>query len=141
MSKQILLVAFFIFLSGCATQHDERLLGSWRSDKEGTVAEYDRRFPKRFEGKPEIKIKFSRIFGNMTHTFSLKNLTVLYEDNAFTVGYKVLKIDTDSVLIKTFGEDGEEIKIRFVDNLNSYWVNEDSDFPEKFTKIETEPRH
>jgi hypothetical protein len=139
--KQILITMFCIFISGCATLYDERLLGSWRSDREGTVAEYNRRFPKRFEGKPEKKEKFERIFGNLTHTFTRKDLSVEYEDSVFTVGYKVLKLEKDYVLIKTYGEDGEEIKIRFVDNLNSYWVNEDSDFPEKFTKIGTEPRH
>jgi hypothetical protein len=140
MMRNFNIVIICLFLCGCATQYDERLLGSWRSDREGTIAEYTRRFPIRFEGNTETKEKFKQIFGNLIHTFTLNDLTVEYEDNVFTVGYKVLKLEKDYVLIKTYGEDGEEIKIRFVDDLNSYWVNEDSDFPEKFTKINTEPQ-
>ena len=136
--KQIILIFICILLSGCAARYDERLLGSWRSDREGTVADFDRRFPDRFEGKPEKKEKFAKIFGNMTHTFTLNDLTVKYCDSVFTVRYKVLKIENDYVLIKTHGDDSEEIRIRFTDNFNSYWVNEDSSFSEKFTKIDTE---
>jgi hypothetical protein len=141
MMKHIAIIMLCIFLSGCASQYDKRLLGSWRSDREGTVAEFNRRFPDRFKGKPEKKEKFAKIFGKMNHTFTPKELTVKYDDCVFTVDYKVLKIEKDNVLIKTLGEDGEEIKIRFVDNFNSYWVNEGSDFSEKFIKINTEPRH
>jgi hypothetical protein len=137
--KQILIIVTCIILSGCAAHYDERLLGSWKSDREGTVAEFDRRFPGRFKGKPEKKERFSKIFGDLTHTFTPHEMTVEYDDCVSTARYKILKIEGDSVLIKIYGDFKDKLKIRFSDNHNSYWVNEETDFSEKFTKIGTEP--
>ncbi len=139
--KQILLISIILLFSGCTARYDERLLGSWKSDREGTVAEFVRRFPDRFEGKPEKKEKFSKIFGHQTHTFTPNDVTVEFPDSAYTIRYKVLEIGNDYVLIETYGEYGDEIKIKFTDNFNSFWLNEDSSFLEKYTKIDTEQQN
>jgi hypothetical protein len=138
MMKQIVFIILCVYLSACATQYDQRLVGTWKSNRADTVAEFNKRFPNRFNSYPEQKEKFAKIFGNMIQTFTLKDLTVEYEGSVFTVNYKVLEMGKDYVLIKTDGECGEEFKIRFDENFNSYWVSEDSAFPEKFSKIKTE---
>lgn len=40
--------------------------------------------------------------------------------------YVIIRIDDDDI---------GDLRIRFADNFNSYWINEETDFPEKFTKI------
>ncbi len=137
MKKLLLLIILCIILSGCANRYDKRLEGTWKSNRNDTVAEFKQRFPNRFRlnedsGREE---KFAQLFGHMNHTFTDTDLTVEYKGNVFTVKYKVIELGKDFVIIRTSDEDLGDMKIRFVDNFDSYWTNEDSDFSEKFTKI------
>lgn len=74
---------------------DSRLLGTWRSDKERTVAlwKYQKELP------PEIRERFEKIFGKFTLRFTETHIYTEFEDTNDTVPYSVVARDSSSVVI------------------------------------------
>lgn len=74
---------------------DKRLLGTWRSDKERTVALW--KYQK--ELSPETRERFERIFGKFTLRFTETHIYTEFEDTKDTVPYSVVARDSSSVVI------------------------------------------
>jgi hypothetical protein len=74
---------------------DKRLLGSWRSDRRRTVAEW--RFRKRLA--PKRRRWFLGVFGKLRVTYTRTRIRSVFDDSRFTQRYKVLAADSDTVAI------------------------------------------
>ncbi|MES2257575.1 MAG: hypothetical protein V4724_03600 [Pseudomonadota bacterium] len=74
---------------------EKRLLGTWRSDKERTIAHW--KYQK--ELAPEVQERFERIFEKFTLRFTEKHIYTEFEDAKDTVPYSVVAQDAVSVVI------------------------------------------
>lgn len=74
---------------------DNRLLGTWRSDKERTIALW--KYQK--EIAPETRERFEKIFGKFTLRFTETHIYTAFEDTKDAVPYSVVARDSSSVVI------------------------------------------
>lgn len=74
---------------------DRRLLGTWRSDKERTLALW--KHQKKLA--PETRERFDNIFGKFTLRFTETHIFTEFEGTKDTVPYSVVASDSSSVLI------------------------------------------
>jgi hypothetical protein len=74
---------------------DKRLLGTWRSDRERTIALW--KYQK--EITPETKERFEKIFGKFTLRFTKTHIYTEFEDMKNIVPYSVIASDSSSVII------------------------------------------
>ena len=127
-------------MSGCVGQIDNKLIGSWKSNREKSVAECFKVVPSRHNLEPDKQQRFAEIFGNITQTYTENEVTIESKGEIFTVSYKVVERGKNYLVVEYLPEISPEEKIqytlRFEDNFNSYWVNEGTDFPENYTKIQ-----
>jgi len=127
-------------VSGCVGQIDNKLIGSWKSNREKSVAECFKVVPSRHNLEPDKQQRFAEIFGNITQTYTENEVTIESKGEIFTVSYKVVERGKNYLVVEYLPEISPEEKIqytlRFEDNFNSYWVNEGTDFPENYTKIQ-----
>jgi hypothetical protein len=72
------------------------LLGSWRTDRRRTVAEW--RFAKRLT--PQRRRKFLGIFGKLRLTYTATRIRGVYGDYRFAQRYEVLASDSDTVAMR-----------------------------------------
>jgi len=137
MKKIILFIVSCLFVSGCAGNIDKKLIGTWKSDREKTVAECMRCVPNRFDIRPERKERFAELFGHMVHSYTENELTTEYKGEVIAGTYEIIERGDKFLIIRIHFEctDDQIVKIRFENNFESYWVNEDTEFPENFTKI------
>lgn len=75
---------------------DLRLLGTWHSDREATVAEW--RFRKRLP--PEKRRRFLDIFGHLRITYTPTRVRVIFHDTEAVGSYELLATDPESVAIR-----------------------------------------
>jgi hypothetical protein len=75
---------------------DGRLLGTWQSDRESTLAEW--RFPKRIT--PAGRAKFRDIFGHLQVTYTRTRIRGFLRDYRFVQRYELLGVDSESVVIR-----------------------------------------
>ena len=75
---------------------DRRLLGTWCSDREATVAEW--RFRKRLS--PEKRRRFLDIFGHLRITYSPTRVRVIFHKEEAVGRYELLATDPESVAIR-----------------------------------------
>jgi len=100
---------------------DKRLLGTWRTDRGRTVAEW--RFSKRLTRQK--RRKFLAIFGKLRVTYTRTRIRGIYGDYRFTQRYEVVAKDSDSVAIRY--EDTQvtgQWRIQHVhfEGQNRYWI-------------------
>ena len=96
---------------------EKRLLGTWRSDKERTIANW--KYKK--ELAPEVKERFERIFGKFTLRFTEKYIFTEFDDTKTTAPYLVVAQDSTSVVIEWHEEKGRSLQqIHFEDD--GYYV-------------------
>ena len=125
-----------LLVSGCAAKYDKRLIGTWQSNPDRTMQEFIKREPSRATISPERMKKISDIFGHMVHSYTKDTLITTYKGEKFTARYEVIEIGENYTVIKAFfSNDIEDYKVRFEEDLNSFWVNEETSFPENFIKI------
>ena len=75
---------------------DRRLLGTWQSDREATVAEW--RFRKRLT--PEKRRRFLDTFGHLTITYTPTRICTIFHDQGDVGSYELLATDPESVAIR-----------------------------------------
>lgn len=96
---------------------DSRLLGTWRSDKERTVALW--KYQK--ELSPETQERFEKIFGKFTLRFTETHIYTEFEETKDSVPYSVVARDASSVVIAWHEEKEHSLQhIHFEDQ--SYYV-------------------
>lgn len=124
-----LVVASVLILAavGCSTTRptDPRLIGTWQSNRDQTVAEIFRRDPKWTNASPEKVQKLRDIFGHMRITYSANSITTEFRGEKERLGYRVVDRGDDFVVIRIKGglEDGHNQRIRFVDDGRAYWLH------------------
>jgi hypothetical protein len=114
----------FVLLAGCATHDDARLQGTWHSNRDATVAAFQRD-PRWTNAPPEKVQRFEDMFGQLTITYSNGVATSDYHDEDASFHYKVVKRGSDYDIIRYDASvyQGRDIKIRFVDEDNGYWID------------------
>jgi hypothetical protein len=139
--KTLLTLLASLVAVGCATSFDPRLNGSWKSNREATVAEAFQSDSRWNDAPPEKVARFKDIFGHMVLTYTNRQVTMRYKVDPGTFRYTVVDIGEDFVVIKTRGgfADDQDCRIEFEDELSSYWIDADSGLREKFDRIGTEP--
>ncbi len=121
------LALVFLLISGCA-RDDARLHGTWRSNRDATVAAAFERDPRWKTAPPEKVAGFRELFGRMRVTYSKRTATSDYRGEASRFGYRVVKSGPDFVVIRmdTPHDQERDIRIRFVDGGSSYWIESGS---------------
>jgi hypothetical protein len=147
-------------LRGCSRQDDPRLQGTWKSNREETVAAVFKSEPQWADATTERKERFSQLFGNLTVTYSNQVATTV--STLTTIGstqvspstnsfrYKVVERGTNFVVIKTDDEfktedelsqiftKGGVRRIEFVEDGAAYWAEMGFLMPgqkEKFDRV------
>ena len=137
--KTIILILIACFLiAGCALRYDERLIGTWKSDREKTVSDFYKRFPSRFENNPEKKERFAEMFGHLIHSYTPTEIITGYGGETSAMKYSVVKKAENFVIINIYCSecDNEERRITFEDNFQSYSLDENWGIKEYFKKVQ-----
>jgi len=101
-----------------------------------------RRDPRWTNAPPERVQKLKDMFGHMRITYSASSITTEFRGEKERLGYMVMDRGDDFVVIRIRGgvEDGQDARIRFVDNARAYWVHSFAapSIEERFDRV-TEP--
>ncbi len=138
--KQILILIACSLLSGCTTSYDSRLNGTWKSNREATVAEAIRNDPRWEEVSKEKRDRFEGIFGEMTLTYNNNEITSLYGGETNIYRYKLIQTGNDFCIIRPLSgtAKNQDCRIEFEADRSGYWIDCGHGFSEKFDKYGTE---
>ena len=140
--RYLALVASLITTAGCATSHlrDDRLLGTWRSNGEQTIANMLKRDARWTAVPPDRMQKVRDMFGQMTVTYGEGTVVTRFNGEEATLRFKVVESGPDHVVIRIKGglEDGQKKRLRFVDDARAYWIQSSLDprIEERFDKMD-----
>jgi len=130
---------------GCSTGgfRDDRLTGTWRSNREQTIDKMFQRDPRWANASPERVQKLRAMFGQMTITYGHKAIVTHFNGENERLGYKVVERGSDYVVILIKGgmEDGQKRRLHFVDDAQAYWIQSFMvpSIEERFDKVNSEP--
>jgi hypothetical protein len=118
-----LLLAVVAF-TGCA-HDDARLHGTWRSNRDATVAAAFKRDPRWTNAPPEKVERFRDMFGHMTVTYSNNTGWVQYKNETYSFKYRIVRRGADYVVMRddTELDKGRDIRMRFDNAGASYWID------------------
>lgn len=111
---------------------DPRLIGTWKSDADATIAE----MCKTRSLTDEQEQKLRTIFGKMKITYKETTFTSEMDGVVDTQTYQVVSKDSDSVVLKAgsgLTNKDEQIRIRFSDN-DTYWIEASDTLRECFRR-------
>jgi len=116
-------ILFLALVAGCS-RDDSRLQGTWRSNRDATVAAAFQRDPRWTNATPEKVERFRDMFGHMTITYSKGTMTSDYRGEAGSFLYRVLERGSNFVVIRSDAplDKDRDIRIRFADG-DSYWID------------------
>mgnify|MGYP006950006047 CR=1 FL=1 len=96
---------------------EPRLIGTWRSDKERTLALWKYKN----EVSPETRSRIENLFGKFTLRFTRTHIHTEFEGETSSVRYSVIASDKNSVVIAWHEEEGPSLQhIHF--ESESYYV-------------------
>ena len=107
-------------LAGCSTVHDDRLIGTWISDKEKTICVME----KSRNLTEKQRNWFEQNLGKLRIKYTKDNVTIWFDDEPMTEKLKIIATDSDSVVLlgnDPFDEEAKIVMVTFEDNDN-YWV-------------------
>jgi len=116
----LFVVALF---AGCATHKDDpRLLGTWRTDLDASVAAAFKLEPNWTNAPPE-KVKRFRSIIDTTYIYSSDEVgAALYKGVVYPFRYQVVKRGSNFVVVYR-PDIGRDIRIRFMDGNTAYWID------------------
>lgn len=100
---------------------DPRLIGTWQSDADATIAELRNTRPL----TDEQDAKLRTLFGKMKVTYTETTITTDFEGKVDTQPYQVVSKDGDTIMVKSWSalsKQDEVYRIRFV-GTDRYWVD------------------
>lgn len=106
---------------GKARRGDPRLIGTWQSDADATIA--DLNTTRTVTDQQEQLMR--KLFGRLKVTYTDKTLTTDLDGKVETHPYQVVRQEGDSVVVKSWSDlskKDEEVRIQFVGN-DTYWVH------------------
>jgi hypothetical protein len=141
--RLLFIIGLVAFAVGCSTTDpvltDHRLIGTWRSDREKTMANLFQRDPSWTNATPENLQKLRSVFGQMTITYGKGTIVAHYGAREQQLGYTVVERGPDYVVIQIKGgvEDGQQERLRFVDGDKAYWIQslQAANIEERFDKV------
>jgi hypothetical protein len=135
---KLIIIGLIIIINGCTTLHDERLIGTWISDKETTlcIMEKSRCLNERQRNW------FEKNLGKLKIKYTKDDVTIWFDGEPTTEKLRIAAKDRGAVVL--IGKDpfnDEEDKlflIHFEDNDN-YWVYSDlGNYVEYFTRLKND---
>jgi hypothetical protein len=111
-------------LTGCS-RDDARLHGTWRSNRDATVAAAFQRDPRWTNAPPQKVEHFRDMFGHMTVTYSNCVGSVHNRDETYTFHYRVVGRSPGHVAMRDDSpmDMGRDIRIRFENGNTTYWID------------------
>lgn len=112
---------------------DRRLLGTWKSDRRKTFAEFR---PKK-NADPKALRKLKAIFGKLKLHWTRTNVHSNYDGFSESQTYDVLASDSQSVVIRIYENLFEEYELKqmFFEGTEYYWVYVGGNLREYFKRI------
>ena len=120
---------------------DERLYGTWKSDRDRTMEEYHQIYD-RYSPSGETVQKVTSGFGKRSMTFSATDLLVELEGESHSYRYRVVLADTNRVLIRwrpsPSGPYNEFLAIEF--DQHGFWCTPQSAACREYFRKQTRPK-
>jgi len=135
--KNLFILFSVLFIVGCASKHDPRIIGTFVSDKESTVAYLidSGKFTEH-----QIKV-FSGLLGKLHVTCDGVNVTWTMDDFTHSEPLKVVNQTDDSIEIE-YDTLGETIHQKILFTPDGYWVIggvAGPNYREKFIRVGQQP--
>ncbi len=128
------MIFLICIVSGCSTLHDDRLFGTWISDKEKTLCVLE----KSRDLTEKQRRWFENNLGKLRIKYTKENVTFWYEGEPTTERLIIAAKDKDSVVLvckDPFDEEDKLVMITFEDN-DIYWIYSDlGNYIEYFRKL------
>jgi hypothetical protein len=139
--RSVSFILVLVVFVGCA-RDDARLHGTWRSNRDATVAAAFKRDPRWTNAPPQKVERFRDMFGHMTVTYSNRVGTAHFHDKTYSFRYRVVRQGPDYAVMRDDApmDMGRDIRIRFEDGNASYWIDTGPlgfGLEERFDKIQT----
>jgi hypothetical protein len=118
------LIMVLALVAGCS-RDDSRLQGTWRSNRDATVAAAFQRDPAWTNAAPGRIERFRDMFGHMTVTYSKGTMTSDYRGEVGSFPYRVVERGSNFVVIRSDAplDNDRDIRIRFVGGDTGYWID------------------
>jgi hypothetical protein len=126
------LLAALAILAGCASD-DARLHGTWRSNREATVAALQQN-PSLTNVPPARIERLKELYGHLTWTYSNGVAVSSFHGAREMWRYRIIDRGADFVVIRMKGM--PDLWIRFVDGGKAYWVGGVAEYEERFDKVQ-----
>ena len=121
-----------LILAGCSRVHDNRLVGTWVSDSQGTVS-YNRSLPDHLDWK-----KYSQLFGRLRVTYDDRSVITDLDGVVERQSLRIVRRDADTVTLRAYDpidHKNKPLVVHFVDS-DTYWIHiRDSDYREYFRRV------
>ncbi len=134
--KFISFIPILMLLAGCAAD-DVRLHGTWKSNREATVAAMFQKNPSLTNLPPENIERLRNLYGNMTVNYSNGIATSCLSGKTNSWHYHVIERGDDFIVLRSEIVGLENSRIRFVDQGKSYWIGGPNKYEERFDKVES----
>lgn len=132
--SKFIIIGLIITIHGCASLHDDRLIGTWISDRDRTLCVME----KRRNLTERQRNWFEQNLGKLKINYTKDDVTIWYNGERDTENLKIAAKDRDSVVLigrDPFDDKDKLFLIHFEDNDN-YWVYSDlGDYVEYFKRI------
>jgi hypothetical protein len=132
--KNLILAVLCFFISISAFAGSEKLIGTWKSNKETTL-NYLKTHTKL---TPEQLAKVGGALGKMTITFDANNMTLKSGDWKFSSSYKFIS-ETQNVIVIESEEPGNKkiSQTKFEFEGDGFWTPDDKipNYKERFDKV------
>jgi hypothetical protein len=114
-----------VLVVGC-NRDDARLQGTWRSNRDASVAAAFKQDPHWVSATPAEIERFTNLFGHMIVTYSNNIGTSVSDGKVTTIHYSVVRRGSDYVVIRPDNWP-YDTRISFVDGDTGYWVHSSPD--------------
>jgi hypothetical protein len=132
--SNLIIIGLIITIYGCASLHDDRLIGTWISDKDRTLCVLE----KRRNLTERQRNWFKQNLGKLKIQYTKDEVTIWYNGERNTEKLKIAAKDKDTVVLigkDPFDDEDKLFLINFEDN-DSYWVYSDlGDYVEYFKRM------
>jgi hypothetical protein len=122
------------FVAGCASD-DARLHGTWKSDREATIAAAFQKNPTLTNLPPDNIQRFRKLYGDLTLTYSNGIATSFFRGKTESWRYYVIQRGDDFVVLRSEVPGLSNTRIHFVDGGKGYWADAGDRYQERFDKI------
>lgn len=141
MNSPLVAIAITVLMLGACTHEegDRRLDGTWRSNQSATIS--NALADPKWDAEAKKRIETIRpMFGKLTVTYKGSRAVSDYDGSIDEYPYRVLARGNDWVEIEsTIRGKSQQGRLKFSDGQNSYWVDTDLGFPERFDRLPSEP--